>query len=326
MVLAAGHKAGRLDGDFVTGYNIAKRGPVPEAITETVLEWSKVVAKMRLADTPDISLDLLGTRHRGAMEVTLIDPVARYAALMQPLFDFEANRGLFARGFGLCFDATHAVGGPYAKALLEGILDTPAAKVVNTGPRENYGDLHPDPNPVYAEDRVTHSFPDDATKRGHPHPACLCPDGASTRNTSHAAGLNDCELHHRLCRRCFLYRSVARRREPEARCVYRILPSPANCTTRLLCCQTLAASLATDLGTLLGKFDKACSAVAVHQCLKVVSLALLGLCWQVCYLVTTPSARGHRMRFRDELVGNLAGQALLCIATGHLQCVLEEIG
>ena len=49
------------------------------------------------------------------MQVEVIDPVADYADLMEPLFDFDAIRALFARpGFRMRFDAMHAVTGPYA--------------------------------------------------------------------------------------------------------------------------------------------------------------------------------------------------------------------
>jgi phosphoglucomutase len=61
------------------------------------------------------------------MTVEVIDSVADYAELMQQLFDFDAIRALFAGGFRMCFDGMHAVSGPYAKAILEGMLGAPRA-------------------------------------------------------------------------------------------------------------------------------------------------------------------------------------------------------
>jgi len=52
------------------------------------------------------------------------------------------------------FDAMHAVCGPYATAILEGMLGAPAGTVVNGEPREDFGGHHPDPNPVNAAELI----------------------------------------------------------------------------------------------------------------------------------------------------------------------------
>ena len=88
--------------------------------------------------------------------------MATYAELMRTLFDFDAIRKLFASGFRLRYDAMNAVGGPYAKAILEGELGAPAGTVVNAVPLEDFGGLHPDPNPVNAEDLIRHMAAPDA--------------------------------------------------------------------------------------------------------------------------------------------------------------------
>ena len=54
----------------------------------------------------------------------------------------------------MCFDAMHAVTGPYAKAILEGHLGAPPGTVMNGIPLEDFGGGHPDPNLVYAEELV----------------------------------------------------------------------------------------------------------------------------------------------------------------------------
>ena len=86
------------------------------------------------------------------MSVEVIDPVADYAALMQTLFDFDAIRALFAGGFSMRFDAMHAVTGPYAKTIIEGLLRAPAGTVVNAVPLPDFGGGHPDPNLVHAKE------------------------------------------------------------------------------------------------------------------------------------------------------------------------------
>jgi phosphoglucomutase len=54
------------------------------------------------------------------------------------------------------FDAMGAVGGPYAKAIFEGLLGAPEGTVVNGTPLEDFGGHHPDPNPVNAHDLIEH--------------------------------------------------------------------------------------------------------------------------------------------------------------------------
>jgi phosphoglucomutase len=88
------------------------------------------------------------------MEVEVIDSVSDYAELMAGLFDFDAIRALFQRGFTMRFDGMHAVSGPYAKAIIEGMLGAPAGTVVNAEPLEDFGGHHPDPNPVNAAELI----------------------------------------------------------------------------------------------------------------------------------------------------------------------------
>jgi phosphoglucomutase len=85
------------------------------------------------------------------MEVEVVDPVADYAALMERFFDFDAIRTLFAGGFTMRFDAMHAVTGPYAEAILEGMLGAAPGTVVNAVPSPDFGGGHPDPNPIWAK-------------------------------------------------------------------------------------------------------------------------------------------------------------------------------
>lgn len=176
IVLSASHNPGGPEGDFGIKYNVANGGPAPEKVTEAVFERTKSVAEIHTMDTADISLDTLGSQFIGSTEVLVIDPVSDYAEVMRGLFDFDAIRKLFAGGFTLRYDAMCAVGGPYAKALLEGELGAPAGTVVNGTPLEDFGGLHPDPNPVNAEDLIAHLFAADAPDMG------AASDGDADRN------------------------------------------------------------------------------------------------------------------------------------------------
>lgn len=157
IVLSASHNPGGPDGDFGIKYNISNGGPAPESITDAIYKNTQVITKYATSDTADseIQLDNLGTFKIEGMEVEVIDSVNDYAELMASLFDFDAIRALFKRGFKMRFDAMSAVGGPYATRILEGILHAPQGTVVNGEPLEDFGGHHPDPNPVNAHDLIS---------------------------------------------------------------------------------------------------------------------------------------------------------------------------
>ena len=176
IVLSASHNPGGPDGDFGIKYNVGNGGPAPEKVTEAIFAGSKTIAQFRASDAAAIDIDTLGTQRIEQMTVEVIDPVADYAALMQTCFDFPAIKALFAGGFRMRFDAMSAVGGPYAKAIIEGLLGAPAGTVVNAEPLEDFGGLHPDPNPVNAEDLINHMAAADAPDFG------AASDGDADRN------------------------------------------------------------------------------------------------------------------------------------------------
>ena len=154
IVLSASHNPGGPDGDFGIKYNIGNGGPAPEKITDAIFAHTGSVAAYRISDAGPVDLDLQGTSQLEQMTVEVIDPVADYAELMARLFDFDAIRALFARGFTMRFDGMSAVSGPYAKAIIEGMLGAPAGTVMNGEPLEDFGGHHPDPNPVNAAELI----------------------------------------------------------------------------------------------------------------------------------------------------------------------------
>ncbi len=176
IVLSASHNPGGPDGDFGIKYNVANGGPAPEKITEGIYARTQTIREFHASDAADIDIESLGTRSVEGMTVEVIDPVADYAELMAQCFDFAAIRALFAGGFRMRFDAMSAVGGPYAKAIIEGQLGAPAGTVVNAEPLEDFGGLHPDPNPVNAEDLIAHMAAADAPDLG------AASDGDADRN------------------------------------------------------------------------------------------------------------------------------------------------
>jgi phosphoglucomutase len=152
LILSASHNPGGPDGDFGIKYNVSNGGPAPEKITDAVFARSREIDRYLIVDAPDVDLSRIGTQHSAGMVVEVIDPVADYAALMETLFDFDKIRAMFAAGFTMRFDAMHAVTGPYAHKILEGMLGAPVGTVVNGTPSPDFGGGHPDPNLVYAKD------------------------------------------------------------------------------------------------------------------------------------------------------------------------------
>ncbi len=154
IILSASHNPGGPDGDFGIKYNTANGGPAPEKITDAIFARSRTLESYRIADVPDVALDQQGCFSLGGMTVEVIDPVADYADLMESLFDFKAIRALLSGGFRICFDAMHAVTGPYAKEIIEQRLGASAGTVINGVPLPDFGQGHPDPNLTYAHELV----------------------------------------------------------------------------------------------------------------------------------------------------------------------------
>lgn len=152
IILSASHNPGGPDGDFGIKYNVGNGGPAPEKVTNAIFSRSKSITEYKIADAPDVNLGRQGTIEMNGMTIEVIDPVTDYAELMQSLFDFNAIRKMFSDGFTLRFDAMHAVCGPYATRIMEGMLGAPEGTVVNNIPLEDFGGHHPDPNPVNARE------------------------------------------------------------------------------------------------------------------------------------------------------------------------------
>ncbi|WP_022949404.1 alpha-D-glucose phosphate-specific phosphoglucomutase [Methylohalobius crimeensis] len=177
IVLSASHNPGGRDGDFGIKYNIDNGGPAPESYTNAIYQRSREIGEYRIAQIPDIDLDRLDEHRFGNTTIRVIDPVADYVELMTQLFDFDRMRNALTTGVAsVCFDAMHAVTGPYAKRILEEELGAGPGSVINAEPKEDFGGGHPDPNLAYAEALVKKMYGPDAPTLG------AASDGDGDRN------------------------------------------------------------------------------------------------------------------------------------------------
>ena len=150
IILSASHNQGGPDGDFGVKVNGANGGPAAESLTNAIYACSQALENYSLVDADVIPLETPGHHAIGGMTVDVIDGVEDYVELMQKLFDFERIKDLIKTDFPVVFDAMHAVTGPYAQRLLEGLLGAPTGTVRNGVPLEDFGGGHPDPNLTYA--------------------------------------------------------------------------------------------------------------------------------------------------------------------------------
>ena len=166
FVLSASHNPGGENGDFGIKYSNQTGGQVPASVTDKIYANTLAIREYKIYDAPDIDLSHLGTQHLGTMEIEVIDPVVDYVEMVEHIFDFNAIKALFAKGFTMRFDAMNAVTGPYAIRIFEEILGAPKGSVVHAKPLPDFGGLHPDPNLVYAKELVDLMFSDSAPDFG----------------------------------------------------------------------------------------------------------------------------------------------------------------
>lgn len=155
IILSASHNPGGPDGDFGIKFNIDNGGPAPESVTSEIYKFTKRINHYQIVEVDDVDINHIGHYQLGTLDVEVIDSVADYAILMEQLFDFDKIKALLTDGhFKMCFDAMHAVTGPYAKSILEDQLGAPKGTVINGIPLEDFGGGHPDPNLAHAHDLV----------------------------------------------------------------------------------------------------------------------------------------------------------------------------
>lgn len=175
IILSASHNPGGPEGDFGIKYNIENGGPAPEKVTEAIFAETSKISSYKILKVDDHDIDKISCGSMGNMIVEVIDSVNDYQELLESLFDFDLIASYLKGNIKMCFDAMHAVTGPYAHAIFEKRLGAQGA-VMNGKPLEDFGGGHPDPNLVYAHDLVEILFGKEAPDFG------AASDGDGDRN------------------------------------------------------------------------------------------------------------------------------------------------
>lgn len=176
LILSASHNPGGANADFGLKYNGPNGGPASEAVTDKIYQCTKTLDLYKICAADDVDLGAIGMQSLEDMAVEIVDPVADYADLMQTIVNFDKIRALFSGGFTMCFDAMHAVTGPYAHTILEDMLGAPKGTVLNGTPSPDFGKGHPDPNPIWAKELMNRMYGADAPDFG------AASDGDGDRN------------------------------------------------------------------------------------------------------------------------------------------------
>lgn len=152
IIMSASHNPGGEDEDWGIKFNMANGGPAPEAVTEAMFARTKVIDAYHIVEAQDVDISTVGETALAGMQISVVDPVADYADLMETLFDFAAIKAMFAAGFRIQMDSMCAITGPYAKEILENRLGAAKGSVVHGTPLPDFGGMHPDPNPTWAHE------------------------------------------------------------------------------------------------------------------------------------------------------------------------------
>ena len=177
LVLSASHNPAGPDKDFGIKFNNASGSPAPESLTNEIHENTRTLSEYLILEDMDLDISHPRVFTVNQTVVEVVNSVKDYAELMQTLFDFPALRKGFSEGrLSLCFDAMHAITGPYARDIFENRLGAAAGSVINGEPLTDFGGGHPDPNLVHARELINKMARPDAPLLG------AASDGDGDRN------------------------------------------------------------------------------------------------------------------------------------------------
>ena len=177
LVLSASHNPAGPKEDFGIKFNNASGSPAPESVTDAIYAQTQMVSSYQMCDAGTFDLARCHVSNVNNTRIEVVDSVTDYADLMAMLFDFEAlHQGFRDGSLSLCFDAMHAITGPYAREIFERRLGAVPGSVINAEPLPDFGGGHPDPNLVHAKALIARMAEVDAPLLG------AASDGDGDRN------------------------------------------------------------------------------------------------------------------------------------------------
>jgi len=160
FLLTASHNPGGPSNDWGIKFNGPNGGPAQEEVTNKIYENTLKINEIRTTNdfTDFVDLNLIGSfvftnldTSKKRFEVEIVSSTDLYVSYMKELFDFNILKKFVARkDFSFEFDGMSGVAGPYAMAIFMRELGIDINSLYNCKVLPNFGNMHPDPNLVYA--------------------------------------------------------------------------------------------------------------------------------------------------------------------------------
>ncbi|MGY0399473.1 MAG: alpha-D-glucose phosphate-specific phosphoglucomutase [Ostreibacterium sp.] len=176
FIFSASHNPGGAKGDVGIKINVSNGGPSSMELTEAIFAETQKISQYFIENIGNIDVSVCTGPTFNDARISVVDSVADYAMLMQKIFDFNLL-GQYLRKNRLCFDAMHAITGPYAKAIFNERLGMPDCDIINAVPKPDFGGGHPDPSPATAQYIYHLSQSEDC-----PYALLVASDGDGDRN------------------------------------------------------------------------------------------------------------------------------------------------
>ena len=168
FILSASHNPAGPNGDFGVKVEMANGGQATEGFTNALYQKTKTITRYKTLDISDLETDDLPN-------VEYVNPIRDYADLLESMFDFDAIRKWFADGHTFRFDAMNASTGAAAHEIFVNRLGAKPEWILRSVPMDDFGGVHPEPNPTYAHEIY------DFMMGGGADFGCAC-DGDGDRN------------------------------------------------------------------------------------------------------------------------------------------------
>ena len=168
FILSASHNPAGPSGDFGVKVEMSNGGQATDVFTNALYEQTRAIQTYKTLDVADdVACDLPQIEH--------VNPIRDYADLLESMFDFDAIRAWFADGHTFRFDAMNASTGAAAHEIFVNRLGAKPEWILRAVPMDDFGGVHPEPNPTYAHEIY------DFMMRGGADFGCAC-DGDGDRN------------------------------------------------------------------------------------------------------------------------------------------------